>query len=433
MAIDSRFLDDITPAEGAVSRLSKKKKIRPWEGNLVPTPAEPPAKEKKLSEPVQPPPSPAEVGASAALLAPEPVAEPVAKPVAPPIQTRTEPVAEAVPVSKRTDTKPLPIQSEPVAKPVAAFGRTGTEPVAEPVAVEGLVQLQRRILFYVFSRCQLVGSLTSPLVTKEEIRDTCKTTTGAAKQAILKLERKGMLKRLHSISGVSGGNIFHIPQGVFHSLSLLRTGSELVAVPVKPVAEPVAKPVAGALSSSSDLDLTNTTTTETQNSNALDVSAIDCSPLAGIGFNSSHARQLLRAGLTLDAVQESIQYFAFDLTQNDKQKQIKGPALNFFMGIMRRGPYLPPANYESEDDRRFRKAAEESEARRKRSRELEERLIGAQFEEWLETLSLEQKTRLVPPTEFARLGAPGHTARLNEYFRENVWPQLRQKILNGLV
>jgi hypothetical protein len=41
---------------------------------------------------------------------------------------------------------------------------------------------------------------------------------------------------------------------------------------------------------------------------------------------------------------------------------------------------------------------------------------------WWARLSTEEKIRLVPPSDFAKPGSPGHNVQLKQYFRENIWP-----------
>ena len=130
--------------------------------------------------------------------------------------------------------------------------------------------------------------------------------------------------------------------------------------------------------------------------------------------------------MTPEELQESIYAFAFDLTENQKSKVINGSALNYFMGILRRGPYAAPANYESPEVRQRRLYLEAKEQQHKKRQELDEREEAVEFAEWAEKLSLEQRAALVPPKDFAKPGGTAHSYQLREYFRENVWPKLRK-------
>jgi hypothetical protein len=153
--------------------------------------------------------------------------------------------------------------------------------------------------------------------------------------------------------------------------------------------------------------------------------SIDWSSLSEVRFGLAQVAQLSRAGLlTPEELQDSIDAFAFDLTENQKANSISGVPLNYFMGILRKGPYAAPANYESPQDRQRRLYLEAKEKQRRRGQDLEARLEAVEFEDWAEKLSVEQRAELVPPTDFAKPGSMAHRTLLRDYFRETVWPQV---------
>ena len=169
-------------------------------------------------------------------------------------------------------------------------------------------------------------------------------------------------------------------------------------------------------SSSSSKDLSNTTTTSglSENWNKVEFSQIE-----SIGFREAHVKQIALMGLlTPDTLQESINAFVFDLEVNQKTGAINGSALNFFMGILRKGPYVPPDNYEPPQARQMREYLEAREQQQKKRQEMEARLEKVEFEEWETKLSIEEKVRLVPPLEFAKPGGQGYQVQLKQYFRE---------------
>jgi hypothetical protein len=74
---------------------------------------------------------------------------------------------------------------------------------------------------------------------------------------------------------------------------------------------------------------------------------------------------------------------------------------------------------------------EAKEREQKARAELESRLETVEFDQWAADLTLEEKTTLVPATDFAKPGSQGHNVQLKQYFRENVWPERREKVLRG--
>ena len=101
------------------------------------------------------------------------------------------------------------------------------------------------------------------------------------------------------------------------------------------------------------------------------------------------------------------------------------------MGILRKGPYTAPGNYEPPDVRQRRLYVEAKERERKVREELDARLEAVEFDSWAAGLSSEEKKRIVPPSDFAKPGSQGHNVQLKQYFRENVWPNRREKIIEN--
>jgi len=219
---------------------------------------------------------------------------------------------------------------------------------------------------------------------------------------------------------------------VFQNLLLSETGSKEVAngylTGSKEVAKRVAERVAdGSSSSGSSLkDLKTTTTSEPELLKFEGVSLspewlpVDFSPLAESGFTQTHLIQIVRQGkLSPSEVQESIEFFAFDLKRNGLKPN--GPPLNFFMGILRKGiPYAPPENYESPADEARRKILE-FKARKEREREAQlKQLVDLEFSTWRPELSAEQIEAIVP--DYAKRPGPMQDSALREHFMREVWP-----------
>lgn len=332
-------------------------------------------------------------------------------------------------------TKPV---AQPVAQPVANQWQTGSKLVANSELTH-VVGHEQKILCLLFDECRKEGSLTSPPLTKDFISKNLETSHGTVKSVILRLERKGLLRREKSKVGRGGWLQLSLPRELFQKMLLSETGSKPVAngeqtgsaTGSKLVAQPVASPPSSSsfLRSTSIKELLTTgnqSSPETESDAPWQ--AIDCSPLAEMRFGRSQISQIAQSGrVSPDQLQDSIYAFAFDLSENEKAKRISGAPLNFFMGILRKGPYAPPANYESPEDRQQRLYLEAKEKQRKHKHEMEGRLETVEFEEWAEKLSVQQRGELVPPKEYAKPGGTAHNVQLREYFRENVWPQLREK------
>lgn len=185
---------------------------------------------------------------------------------------------------------------------------------------------------------------------------------------------------------------------------------------ITPSISPAATP------SSSSIDLNKLTTT----SELLpEWQGVDCSALASIGFREAHIRKIAQTEiLTPETLKESINAFAFDLEVNAKAKDMNGPALNYFMGILRKGPYVPPDNYQTPQARQMREYLEAQ----KRVVEHEERQIQelkeVEFKKWEMSLSSQVIDELIPlgKSEAAR------RSQLLNHFTDHIWSQRLEAI-----
>ena len=306
------------------------------------------------------------------------------------------------------------------------------------LAFTRLVGLQRKVLIFIYRACQIArGRLTDPLAL-EHIARSLNIRTGSVKTTLRRLEEKGYIHRIEFKNGRGGWSKYELPNPIFTAMFQLETEHKLDTnrlqtehkLDTQPDTEPDTTP---SSSSSKDLDLNKLTNTGNIGSSTdlpSEWDQVDTGPLSAIHFGRQQLVQLVRLGaLTADQAQESINAFAFDLEVNGKGRDINGHALNYFMGILRKGPYAPSANYEPPGIRQMRLYLETKEREQKARKELELKFEAVEFEEWMAKVSPEEKMKVVPPTEFMKPGGAGYTSQLREYFRENIWPQSRENFL----
>jgi DNA-binding transcriptional ArsR family regulator len=186
--------------------------------------------------------------------------------------------------------------------------------------------------------------------------------------------------------------------------------------------------VSSSSSPSLDLTLNKTSTSETRTELSFEWLELHFGELAQIGFGKVHIQQLAERGKrTPEEVQTSIDAFAFDLTVNQKAPSIKNP-LGYFMGILHRGPYAVPVNFEAPEVRQRKAYLAAEEKKNAQLRELDERILQSEFEKWDRALELEEKLELAPIPEAVAPGGVAHKSILKEYFRENLWPVIENKI-----
>ena len=298
--------------------------------------------------------------------------------------------------------------------------------------------LQRGTVLFLYSLCRASGTRTTEYVRLESIASALETTPGAIKETIKRLITKGFVQRVNYRAGRGGFSSYALPEETYRQLFELETGNKLGTnweqTGNKLGTQSGTELGTSASSSSSSVvsEISKTTTTGEpelfDNSRvqlAPEWADLDFTPLAEVGFSRAHLIQLAKHGkLSASEVQDSIHFFAFDLKRNAKGREIKGPPVNFFMGILRKGlPYAPPENYESPETQARRRYLE-GKRRLEEQRQAEEReLEELEFSEWRRGLSRDEINTIVP--EVVRYVPKAEEASLKAHFHENVWPLRR--------
>jgi len=311
-----------------------------------------------------------------------------------------------------------------------------------------LVGLQRSLIQLMHRQCLERRSRSTGPMSLEHVSHSVKTSKRAAKVTLQRLQFKGFIKAINFKNGRGGWTEYELPDSVFQEVLRSETSNKAATnwqqtgnkVPTE-LATELATPVS---SSSSSLYNNKTTTTggpETNGSVAeltntqtqIDPKwlALDISGLIEIGFTQTHLIQVARdAKLTPEIVQDSIRHFAFDLRANGKAKELRGPALNYLMGILRKGfPYAAPENYISPEAEAMKAYLESKRADQERRKTLEDALYELEFINWTQALSEEEKLNLAPFGGFG--GERGQQAKLSVYFRKTIWPAIKNKSLQA--
>ena len=297
------------------------------------------------------------------------------------------------------------------------------------------------LLNLIFQYCKNAGSLSTENIGSEQLAEYLNVSTKRLNNLVERLLDKRLIEVIKFKPGRGSWRKFRLNDTTYREATICDNASISPATnqhiaSISPSISPAISPAKPSSSSSSlDLDLnklTNTRDPEIAADLPAEWKGVDTSSLVAIRFGQHQLVQIHRLGmLTVEQVQESISSFAFDLEVNGKSKEINGHALNYFMGILRKGPYAPSANYEAPEIRQMRLYLEAKEREQKIREELEFRLQTLDFNDWISTLTSEEISRMVPPSNFAKIGSQGHNVQLKQYFRENVWPERWVKIKEG--
>ncbi len=282
--------------------------------------------------------------------------------------------------------------------------------------------LQRSIILIMHKNCIENKQETTTPLTLEYIANCCKTTTKTVKTTIQRLVKTNLIKRIQSQNGRGGWTIYELESTLFRSIL---HEEKIHSISIETVNKVYTKPETTSYTSSSS----NTTTTTTKLSEKWE--KINFELLQDFGFSKEHVLQISKLGsITPDELQNSIDYFVFDLRENNKAKEIKKSPLSFFMGIMRgHGFYNAPKNYESQQDRKLRLKIEQEKREKENREKLEKELINIEYDKWHSKLTDAEIDSLVPEkiknSKYTK--EPLTREFLKSYFIKNFWDTIKQE------
>jgi hypothetical protein len=269
------------------------------------------------------------------------------------------------------------------------------------------------LLEIIYEKCALNCSNICTIYSKELI-DKLAVSTNRVRNLFSRITKKGGIKVIENKRGLDALRIVGISNNLYKKLHELRTNS---------LANSLANPT---YSSSSIINNTTTKTPDTKN--------LDISLLTDYGFTQEHAEQLLRitfdnAPLKTEVIQNSINYFYYDLKHNNKEKEIKKTPVQFFMGIMRNEKmYNPPKNYKSQSELALELAIEQKKAEQDRMNKRLEEFKTINQSQWLEALSTEEQKKIIAskPKDMAIMP---DIVFLKSFYTREVWPKVKEELL----
>lgn len=292
------------------------------------------------------------------------------------------------------------------------------------IALSGL---QRKIANFIFNSCRYTRDRRTKPLSVENIATYCNINYKSIKKTIQRLEEKGILIRAYHKVGRGGWTQYELPDAIYYEIIHSQTEDEQETNRGQSAEfnrrQTEDKVETGAV-------FPNENTKLVAEAPEVDDYPFDIEELSSIGFTKSHLQQIiLQKKLEHEVIQQSIYAFAFDLNVNGKAKKIKDDPLGYFMGILKKGiPYAPPANYEDPKIRGMRLYLEATERQKKKKEELEQQIIEIHFDEWLQTITDEQKRLFVDLR--GRWDEESMVCRslAKSHFKMEIWPVLSKGI-----
>ena len=194
----------------------------------------------------------------------------------------------------------------------------------------------------------------------------------------------------------------------------------------------VSQPLATALvegSSSSSYFNNNSTTTSDELWKTLDLSSVE-----NFGINQSaifEARQKFGPFSFVD-FEKFLERFGKFMSDNKKSKGI-GNARGFFFSLCKqiREGIEPLSEIKTDSDEALALLLKLKKEEKRKREEVERELIAFEFDEWFSDLSDKEKDVISPPTELLKKDSGPYKAVFRNHFEENLWPQIKSKMVQG--
>ena len=323
---------------------------------------------------------------------------------------------------KQSVSVPLAVQTQSVSKNKNQQKQNVSVPLADPLAnsaynysrhLHKFSKKEQELILFVFSKCALERSLTSPVISSEELMDVLLVKPERLRNLVFRISKKGGISCEIFKNGPSACRIFHIDAGFYEELLNAQQSNSSVT--------PLAKPLATTISSSRDIN-NNKSTTELPDewrnikTDHLQKALNNMENISGQIFNTSQVKSIYAAQkLTAAEVQKSINHFAYGIENYATQPpydQIRKPA-GFLVDTLKNGSTWEEKRYLSPDERLIKKVyqnlVEELEANKKNT-----------FQQWVgeDTETKREKFKASLP--------PNHYFGDNE-FREAAWKEFNEK------
>ena len=256
-------------------------------------------------------------------------------------------------------------------KPLATREQSVSKALAE-TDVLGLIGKEKKLLFFIFQKCESVGSLETQIVTTEELLKSLDVSSVRLRNLIFRLqEEKRLIKVTQVHLGRSGWRKFSLDKEVFQIIRIHLSSEKALAEREQSVSiaspKALAYPLAEApYSSSNNLNI-NTNTIELPEN------------LRRFGISTVNLEKLISSGKTTqDVAERSLAALSFDV-ENGKS----GNLANILFGILGSGreyisqKYSEALQIELDQELARIKQAEEAE------KKLQEAKLQMKFKEYL--------------------------------------------------
>jgi len=236
--------------------------------------------------------------------------------------------------------------AEALAEPLAMREQTVSNAYAKS-DFESLVGKEKKLLFFVFKKCQLLGALETSPITTEELRQLLEVSAERLRNVIFRLSQKDFLEVTSVKNGRSGWRKFKINKELFQRFCLDESVSSTLAMREQTVSIASPKAYAEPLASSPVVvvssNFKNTTTTQSGISD--EPCFVIPQELSGKVSRRQLSEFVLAGKISEYDLQLSLDAFAYDLKQNAVQARNKNNPIAILIGAIKNNGSYNSAKY----------------------------------------------------------------------------------------
>ena len=309
--------------------------------------------------------------------------------------------------------------------------------------VQAMSGIKELVLGYIVNICSIKGTLMTPPISTKSISIAIGKNQNSVRVAIARLKKDEILKTNNLIKGSSfttyeiteevklayiehkNNNHNYYQIGNNHNTNLDTNHST---------------------NPDSDHDVVSSSNINTNTTLPEEWSTLDIECLKDRGLKENHIIQIYRTykekpdlALDFQAIQDSIYAMAYDLQHNADSLGFKIPPVSMLTALLKKGkPYCSktPEDYLSPKELEIQKYLEGKKLRAAKLEQMEQEMFKFELDDWLNSLGKSEKDKILSTANTNkalsdRANRRIESGHLNEYFKENVWPEIKQSVMSG--
>jgi hypothetical protein len=291
--------------------------------------------------------------------------------------------------------------------------------------------LKLNLMQALYDLCRVSGSRETGPVTPIALAQRTASTAQSIQKTLQRMEAESYLKRADFKAGRGGWTSYEIPMDIWGQITSndqwSKPRTNLGQADFAPESEPRTEPRTNGSSK-----LVSNLNSEIPNLLAQDLREVSFAAVEPYNVTPSVLAdfQKNRWHITRTELEQHIERFATWASDSKNTKGVNNLRAIFCSNIAtiaKEG--MDPLDYvKTAQDAILEDMLKRRTAARLERQKIETQLRDVEFQDWEESLSQNEKNKLIPPTEFLTEGSERHRLALKAHFEDHVWPELKFKL-----